>query len=345
MNFSSALLCQLAIHYVGNKSQTIHLSGQPLTLDVELREKLQTCLLNPFSKIQEQHEFTHPESLQYNEVFNYVKNLFADPHQFIAFTQQIARHLYEQSDHPKIKGGELYIAHFRNIAVGDRLLEAVGIFKTENKSGFFMVDPAKDNYDLRYEEGVPAGRLDKGCLIINDLREASFPVYIIDNQNKGEEAWYWTGGFLRVKPTADNYNHTKNFLTVAKQFITEHLADRENITRMDQVRMLDHSVGYFKENEQFDINEFNKQVFSDERLIESFQEYGTSYLQQNNVQLADSFEINNAAVKKQSKIFKSVLKLDRNFHIYIHGNRDLIEEGYDEATGKRYYKLYFDEES
>ena len=59
----------------------------------------------------------------------------------------------------------------------------------------------------------------------------------------------------------------------------------------------------------------------------------------------DNFEISVHAVKQQAKVFKSVLKLDKNFHIYIHGNRQLIEKGFDEATGRNYYKLYFDNES
>ena len=50
------------------------------------------------------------------------------------------------------------------------------------------------------------------------------------------------------------------------------------------------------------------------------------------------------AVKKQARVFKSVIKLDKNFHIYVHGNRELIEKGYDGAMGKHYYKIYFDVE-
>ena len=49
------------------------------------------------------------------------------------------------------------------------------------------------------------------------------------------------------------------------------------------------------------------------------------------------------AVKKQARVFKSVLKLDKNFHIYIHGNRDLIEQGTDER-GRKYYNIYYEEE-
>ena len=49
------------------------------------------------------------------------------------------------------------------------------------------------------------------------------------------------------------------------------------------------------------------------------------------------------AVKKQARVFKSVLKLDKNFHIYIHGNRELIEQGV-EKDGRKFYKLYFESE-
>jgi hypothetical protein len=62
------------------------------------------------------------------------------------------------------------------------------------------------------------------------------------------------------------------------------------------------------------------------------------------VTIDNSFDINLEAVQKQQRQFKSILKLDKNFHVYIHGRKDLMEKGYDERTGKHYYKLYFDEE-
>ena len=45
--------------------------------------------------------------------------------------------------------------------------------------------------------------------------------------------------------------------------------------------------------------------------------------------------INDAAVKKTSRILKSVIKLDKNPYIYIHGDRKLIQQGQDE-NGKYY---------
>ena len=63
-----------------------------------------------------------------------------------------------------------------------------------------------------------------------------------------------------------------------------------------------------------------------------------------NMQLQDSFKVSNAAVKQQKGIFKSVIKLDKNFHIYVHGNRKMIERGEDEM-GRKFYKLYYNNET
>jgi uncharacterized protein YxjI len=342
IDFSGTNVTQLALHYVGNSGQQIYLSNEAIASTPEVADKLKMWFLAPFANAAEKFEFTHPESLQYNETFNYVSELFTAPLKFVQISQQLARHLHAQSDHPKIKTGDFYVVHFKSVPVENRLLEGVGLFKSENKSGFFMTRRLDDSFEIEYREGAPVHKIDKGCLVINDKQPV---VYVVDNQNRGEEARYWKESFLQLKPAADNYHYTKNFLEVTKHFIADHLSDREGISRIDQVKMLDDSVRYFKEKEQFDINEFNEKVFNDPALIQSFQEYGSHFVQHNNAQLSDSFEINNNAVKKQARVFKSVLKLDKNFHIYIHGNRDLIERGYDEQSGKKYYKIYFDEEA
>jgi hypothetical protein len=82
----------------------------------------------------------------------------------------------------------------------------------------------------------------------------------------------------------------------------------------------------------------------DAEVIKSFHDYNKQFQQENEWQLADQFDISAIAVKKQQRIFKSVLKLDKNFHIYIHGNRELIEQGTD-PDGRKFYKIYYDNEA
>ncbi|HMW97500.1 MAG TPA: nucleoid-associated protein, partial [Flavobacteriales bacterium] len=75
-----------------------------------------------------------------------------------------------------------------------------------------------------------------------------------------------------------------------------------------------------------------------------FDQYSERYGQENDVRLQDRFDISSHAVKSQARVFKSVLKLDKNFHIYIHGDRSRIEHGVDERTGRKFYKIWYDEE-
>jgi hypothetical protein len=80
-------------------------------------------------------------------------------------------------------------------------------------------------------------------------------------------------------------------------------------------------------------------------VVDTFMAFKKNFESSRNFEIEDEFDIHLSAVKKQQKVFKTVLKLDKNFHIYIHGRRDLIEKGIDEMTGKKYYKIYFDEET
>ena len=70
--------------------------------------------------------------------------------------------------------------------------------------------------------------------------------------------------------------------------------------------------------------------------------YSAHCLEEEGIDRFDTFYISDAAVKKQSRSFKSVIKLDKNFHIYVHGDRRMIEQGEDEKG--RYYKVYYKEE-
>ena len=78
-------------------------------------------------------------------------------------------------------------------------------------------------------------------------------------------------------------------------------------------------------------------------VVGMFDDYRNRYEQERQIQLQDQFDVSEGAVKKQNRLYKSVIKLDKNFHIYVHGSRQLIEQGEDEHG--KFYKLYFNEES
>jgi len=342
INFSEATLSRLAIHQVGNKSseQGIKLSAAEVALNGDVRDILNHYFTKPFRQ-SEMFNFYHDAGLQFNEVYSFVKGVFDSPASLLDQSVQIAKHLYEHSDHPNIKDGELYVAFLENCRMDNQDFDAVGIFKSEQKETYLKVYPEGRNFQVSHDNGININKLDKGCLILNSNEEEGYIVLTVDNTNK-EEAQYWRKGFLGVRPREDAYFNTKNYLQLCRDFAVEAFPQAD---RLDQMSLIQESAKYFKEEETFDKSKFQEKVLQEPELIQAFEEYKQGYENKGNFRIDDEFDINSDAVKKMSKVFKSVIKLDRNFHIYVHGNRNLIRRGFDEESGMGFYQLFYKEES
>ena len=349
ISFFEASLAELSIHRIGNKAEDelYVLSDQSLVIqDEQLKELLLQYFLGPYAKVNEIYRFFHPnDDLNLNVVYHFAEAIFEKGERFHENSQQLAKYLYEVSNHPKIKSGELYVAYFENIQIEGEVHDAIGIFKSETKETYLKVYPENSGFNLSYEQqAINISKLDKGCLIINTDKEEGYKVAVIDQTNRSAEAVYWKDEFLKLRIRNDNYNQTNNVLGVYKSFVTEKLEEDFEISKADKIDLLNKSMKYFKEKDSFDIDEFANEVIANAEGIESFKNYKKSYEDEFDTSIADSFDISDAAVKKQAKAFKSIIKLDKNFHIYIHGNKDLIEKGYDDDRVMNYYKVYFKEE-
>lgn len=347
MLFTEAELTRLAVHYTGNKQNggPLLLSQQEQDLDADSRVRLSEVLLGRFKDCHERYSFHHTSSLDYHEVYNFVKAVFEDAAVFQEQSKRMASHLYEVALHPKIKPGELYVGHFANILADDLPLEAIGLFKAETKSLFADIDPSADQLHFQLKEGSEIAKIDKGCLILHHQQDKGYELLIFDSNGKGEEAQYWKDKFLGVLIRQNEFLHTQDFLTITKNYVTQKMPDDFEVSRTEQIDLLNRSMDYFKTHDQFNKTEFETEVLHHEDLIQSFRQYDEQYRASNPMAPSDEFYISPQAVKKQARVFKSVIKLDKNFHIYVHGNRELIEKGYDEVVGKHYYKIYFDEEA
>jgi hypothetical protein len=109
--------------------------------------------------------------------------------------------------------------------------------------------------------------------------------------------------------------------------------------------VMDNAVSYFARNESFNEHDFANETLVEPKVIEAFKMFKTKYQDQHSIETADEFDISAQALKSIKKIHKSILKLDKNFHVYIHGNHDFIERGYDADKQMNYYQLFFTAES
>lgn len=349
ITFSEATLAELSIHRIGNKLQDEFyvLSDNSMHIkDEMLNQLLLQYFLSPYEKVNEIYRLAHPNNdLNLNEVYHFAAEIFADGTSFHDNSKKLATYLYEISNHPKIKSGELYVVFFENVQIEGDLHDAIGLFKSETKESYLKVYPEQGGFGLSYEqEAINISKLDKGCLIFNTDATEGYKVAVIDQTNRSADAVYWKDEFLKLKIRNDNYNQTQNVLGVYKSFVTQKLDDDFEISKTDKIDLLNRSMKYFKEKDSFDIDEFSNEVIANKEGIESFKSYKKTYEEEFDTSIADNFDISDAAVKKQAKAFKSILKLDKNFHIYIHGNKELIEKGFDDDKSMNYYKVYFRDE-
>jgi hypothetical protein len=343
----SVQLQQVIVHKVGNPSRgsALKLSVNPLTLNDEIvRGLLNRYFLSAFNE-NEHYHFTHLSDVQMNEVYTYVRGIFDEPDNFAQQSVLLAQYLYSKSTHAKVKEGELYVVLFNNVPFEGEEVRAVGIFKSETKETFLKVFQHGQSWEVIQEEGVNINKLDKGCLVFNTNTADGYKVCVVDNTNKQNDAQYWVTDFLQVQPYADSYHHTDKYLSLCKTFITNEYPEKFEVSKSDQIDMLNRSMEYFKTKEQFNMQEFATEVIHHQEIVDTFMDYKRNFESSRNFEIEDEFDINLSAVKKQQRVFKTVLKLDKNFHIYIHGRRDLIERGIDEMSGKKFYKLFYDEES
>lgn len=351
VTFFEASLNIISVHHVGNSGQNemYALSDHPLEMSDEVVPKLLLqYFLKPFEKINEVYHLTHSSNdLNLNEVYHFVTQAFEDEAKFHEASEEIAKYLYRVANHPKIKAGELYVAYFNRVQIEGELQDAIGIFKSENKETYLKVYPDRGGFQVDYEENaVNINKLDKGSLIFNSEKENGYKVVVVDNTSRGQEAAaYWKDEFLHLKIRNDSFNQTSNALGLYKNFVEQKLDSEFELGKADKIDLLNRSMKYFNEKETFDLDEFTGEVLGNPQAIESFKNFKSQFETEYDSPIADSFEISGSAVKKQSRIYKSVLKLDKNFHIYIHGDKELIEKGFDDEKHLNYYKVYFKDEA
>ena len=346
IDFSTVAIKKMAIHYVGNKckEEGVYLSKNGFTFfKAEIEESFLQYFIEPFRKVAEFYNFYHPAEIELNEVKSFATSIFSATCSFEEVAEKIAKTLYDKSDHPNINAGELMIVLFAGCSFDGETVDAIGIFKSETKDTFIKLQQIGGSYDYQLDTGINIKEMDKGCIILNTSQDKEMIVTVLDNTNKVKGAKYWVDDFLKLISCQDSFHFTKDYLDVAKKFVTEGMLEVFDLSKADKIDYLNKSINYFKKNDHFAEEDFLQDVFEHSEVIENFNRFKDKYTNDHHLVLDSEFDISNKAVKNQARVFKSILKLDKNFHIYIHGNKELIEKG-TESDGRKYYKIYYDQE-
>ncbi|NAY90375.1 nucleoid-associated protein [Muricauda sp. JGD-17] len=348
LNLYSAQIESISLHRVGNKSknETAFLSAEPFTLNDEMAGLLKEYFFKPFREKEENYfQFSHEVDLEFNEVFNAVTEIFKNPSKVHASSKKITQHLFEQSNHPHIKSGEVFVAHFSDMVVDNQKIDAVGIFKSELKHDFLQFREKEQNLDIFIRQGINTNKLDKGCIVFNINQEEGYKVLSVDSNRY--DAKYWLEDFLGVAPLADENFYTKNYLKFCQNFAKDVVLPAED--KQQEVLFMNRAVNHFAKNDAFEETSFLNEVMENPELIPEFKHYKVEKGPKYSIEDVSNFDISNKAVSDSRKKIKNVINLDTNIQIKMdfinpESAQKFVEKGWDEERQMYYYLVYFNKE-
>lgn len=343
LNFEQARIEKMSVHFVGNRTAGEQLNitdGQFQLNDEILYDAIKRYFFNPFKG----ETFFCFQDLN-AATAKIVQQIFEKPASFHAKSKELAQYLYQCGTNKKIKGGELYVTYLKECIIEDEVVEAIGIFKSEHKETFIKVRQNAAEAEMYTDEGLNIAKLDKGCIIFKTYEEQGYKIAMVDSNSNINAALYWKTDFLGIAPVDTEYFMTNQYMEMMKGFSKDYMSSENEVSREDQLAFLQKSNEYFMTSEVFDAQQFAKDVIIEPELAETFISYKEEYESDKHLPTMERFQISQPAVEKNSqKFFRSVIKLDKNFHVYVHGNAQHLERGYDEKKKMHYYKLFYNNE-
>lgn len=332
LEISESKLLQYIMHHVGD---SLVLGDEAFPQPDVMLEAAFTQLA--FNKMdwEQPYEFFHQTDIELNEMYTYVKMIFDKTNNFLEQSQNIAKHLQSVSDHPNIKNGELFIGLFDNCIAATGVKKVLAIVKIEDREMFLDVKKEQDKMLVAGIDGINVKKVNNIAVIV-DMGEDAPPAVFIKTKRK-EDIVYWQERFLKIKVCDEHYYKTNLALTECKKYILK----EESFTNTEKIGLLNKTLEYFKKEEAFQVNDYIETVFDNKDAVQ------TDVI----VNTVKQYEtvISESAIAKVEKSYKRKIKLDSNIEIQVNVQNieevnKLIEVGYDEASNRKFYKIYFQEE-
>lgn len=347
LDFDSCIIDDFIVHRVGNKSEEEgYIASEELhELNEELNYLLKRLFFKSFKGVNHFFKFHHPSSLDLNEMNVFSREIF-EGGDLVEQSQNILKHLYDQSVHPHIKSGELLIAKFSQVINDDEVFDAIGVFKIERKDEFIKFrDSLDQGLLIDIFKGVNLNKLDKGCFIFDTNQEDGYKIAVVDSNNYDTQ--YWMEDFLGAQVFEDKHFHTKNALDVCKQFADDVI--KPNNDAIEHAAFMNESLQFFQNEEVFNMEQFAEQVIKEPEYKDEFKSFTKSFEENKGVTVNEQFDIAPVAVKEAKRKMKNVIDLDTNMQIKLDFNNpesayNFLERGYDQSKGMYFYKVYFNRE-
>lgn len=350
VDFSESTLEYIMAYKTGNPLRDDGVDLQKALLFVDENstetEVVSHFLFRQFQKERQLFRFAHETDLSLNSLYQSMSAYFsyADSEKtppssaFKLASAYIAKFEYDSISHLSIQAGVLIIAHVKNLRYDDEVIEhAIIIARSEGRhSG--LTEQLDLTYYINEENITRAVLIWPGSTI-----EQKDGMRILYKETAKLNFWE---DLMSMRKVADSdFYQTTESMKLALDFAKKKYNSDNNVDSIQQADFKNKVKQYFETQDEFNKEAFKRNVFEgDKEAIGQFNEFESVWQEEKNVNIKEDFDVEQDAVKREKRKFKSVVKLDKNFHVYIHGNRELIEKGYDKNRELNFYKLYFNKE-
>lgn len=327
------------VQRVGNKSLGDGIAFSSELCPMNAVETYLHRLINKSFKYDDLKRFDAIDSLEYNNVFRFASKIFSDNSCIIEQANNLARHLYEQSIHPNIKVGEFYVVYFKDCEFNGIQLDAIGLFKSENRETVLKILFENNTLRLAPEQGMSLRKLDKGCIIFNTDKENGYKVAVVDNTNLESDAHYWVDNFLHVVNCNDSYHNTIKIVDMCTNFIRQIQKGDNDLASAKAAKT---AMQLLSSEQAVSLDQLTNIFCQPEELKKQFNVFKSQFEEIHGVLPTKFTPIANALKRKQMTKMNSI-KLGSDFEVKILNPTAEVERGYDEEKGIKYYKLYYNE--
>jgi hypothetical protein len=343
IDLKTAKVTACIAHKIGNilAEESCFFSKAEVMLNEIESQELKKILCKPFATTLQAYQFVHESNLLQNDVYACVSEIFANPNSLTASSKKITQYLYRFANDYAIKTGEIFFILLDNILTEAGTTNGIAIIKMEGATKFIKPQETNQNVEIFFDKGLMSKNIDKACLVLNDDFKEGFYVYPFE-KTIGETN-YWNRYFLQCKARTDEFLQTNVLLNTFRQYVMDELPT-EQYSKKEKIDLVQNSMNYLVENNSaVDVEDFISKQLVELAHQDDYKASLQVYVKDNEVDLQTTFAASNDAIQYQRKKFRSIIKLDKNFHIYVHSNDELIERGADEKG--KFYKVYFQQEA
>ena len=227
-----------------------------------------------------------------------------------------------------------------NFLVDDYAGKAIGFFFAREKTNFLNMNGA----DPIVLHGLALKKPEFGCLFYPDGMDG-FTTFMLDNGKADAGGTAWSKVLFPFHQMVDDAFHAKQFFKMCKAFSEDVIVKEQQQPKENQVSFLSDSLKYTADNRAVNFENFKTEVLKEPSVIDAFDTFQEKYSEQRQWNPPDQFAVTESVQNQARKYVKSVIKLDKNFHIYVHGNKERLEKGFDKEKKLHFYTLWFDAEA